>query len=423
MSGAERLVRARVFYGLAVALGLVIGLFLLWALRALILPAIIGALSAYICVPILDKMSLRRIPRVVGVLILVGAFVATLWLLVSHVKSMIPDEREGLVLRVRVQYKVNEHYEAVRARLPEWLRKEVEPVADGLNRLLALDAEDRRLFGLYFQGHKGYPPLPQEYGAYHRANVSLMKRVRQRQRHRERAQAEEVGQAGAAAREQEGARSQDSVVAYLLRIVSIWIVMPFVFLFLLFDDRRILKHLVSMVPNKYFEVTLTVIHNVDRALGNYLRGVTMQCGLVGLTFFVLLWLFGAPPQAALAIALIAGVANAIPYLGPAIGLVAGFAYALIAENVHPILPYFGPDDLLLGVLLTVVIAQGLDNTVFQPIVLGGAVDLHPLLVIFGVMGGSILFGIVGMLFAVPTVVVVKVVFSTLFRELKAYYII
>ena len=81
------------------------------------------------------------------------------------------------------------------------------------------------------------------------------------------------------------------------------------------------------------------------------------------------------------------------------------------------------DNMIIWVLITVGIAQGLDNAVFQPIVLGSAVSLHPLVVIIGVMGGSILLGFAGMLFAIPTIVIFKVVFVTFFEQMKAYRII
>ena len=74
-------------------------------------------------------------------------------------------------------------------------------------------------------------------------------------------------------------------------------------------------------------------------------------------------------------------------------------------------------------VFAVGVVQVLDNVLFQPIVLGTAVSLHPLVVIFGVMGGSVVFGFAGMLFAIPTIVIVKVVLTTLVHEMKAYHLI
>ena len=73
--------------------------------------------------------------------------------------------------------------------------------------------------------------------------------------------------------------------------------------------------------------------------------------------------------------------------------------------------------------MVVLTAQFLDNAIFQPLVLGKAVNLHPLVVVIAVTGGSIVGGFWGMLLAIPTIVILKVVISTLYRQAKEYYII
>ncbi|MFC1680104.1 AI-2E family transporter, partial [Elusimicrobiota bacterium] len=336
-------------------------------------------------------------------------------LVVTEVKSFLSNEQELLVLRVRGQYKVNQRFAQAKKKLPKWTAREAEPLIEDINKLITLDPREQRLFESYMAG--GTAEAGKRYYDYYLKNLELMKGLGEAERLRERTGGGESSGAD------EGPDKAESFVAAALGVVSIWVVMPFVFLFLLFDQGQIIKRLVAFVPNKYFEVTLMVVHNVDKALGAYLRGVTLECGLVGMTFVLCLWLCGIDLRVALAVGAVAGAANAIPFLGPAIGLVVGVAYALVAEDISPIIPFITVDNLIGGVVITVAIAQTLDNVYFQPIVLGTAVDLHPLLVIFGVMGGSILFGLVGMLFAIPSIVIVKVVLSTLFREFKAYYLI
>jgi predicted PurR-regulated permease PerM len=72
------------------------------------------------------------------------------------------------------------------------------------------------------------------------------------------------------------------------------------------------------------------------------------------------------------------------------------------------------------VIVAVGLAELLKNVIYEPLVLGGAVELHPLVVVIGVFGGAILFGVVGMLLAIPTIVVLKVFVSSTARQLKAY---
>jgi predicted PurR-regulated permease PerM len=106
-----------------------------------------------------------------------------------------------------------------------------------------------------------------------------------------------------------------------------------------------------------------------------------------------------------------------------IALVIGVSYALIAEDVRPLIPGLNPNDLALYVVILVVIAHVLDDVVFQPFVLGGAVNVHPLVVVIAIIAGSLIMGLWGMLFAIPAVVVVKTAVATLFKELKDYRII
>jgi len=199
--------------------------------------------------------------------------------------------------------------------------------------------------------------------------------------------------------------------------------MPIIFIFLLFDQGKIRRYLVSFIPNRYFELSMTITHKVDKAIGSYLRGTFLQCSLVGFSLFVCFVLIGFPFKAALLISLVAGIANAIPFLGPVIGLIAGLLYSLILEDISSILPFFTTENIYWGVIISVAIAQVLDNLYFQPFVLGNAVSLHPLIVVLGVVAGAGLLGWVGMLLAVPSIVMVKAVIETLTQQLKAYKII
>jgi len=205
--------------------------------------------------------------------------------------------------------------------------------------------------------------------------------------------------------------------------LSAWMLAPLIFVFLGFDNGQIRRFFISLVPNRYFELSLTVLDRLDDAIGRYLRGTLMECFLVGLTLTLGLILLGIPMGIAVAIGVISGLLNAIPFLGTVIALVIGVGYALIAENITPLIPGLNPSNLALYVLILVIIVHVLEDVVFQPFVIGGAVNVHPLVVVIAVIGGSLIMGLWGMLFAIPTVVVVKTAVETFFKELKDYRII
>jgi len=196
-----------------------------------------------------------------------------------------------------------------------------------------------------------------------------------------------------------------------------------IFIFLGFDNGQIRRFFIGLVPNRYFELSLTVLDRLDNAIGRYLRGTLTECFLVGVTLILGLILLGIPAGIAVAIGVVSGFLNAIPFLGTASALVIGVGYALIAENIRPLVPGLNPNDLALYVVILVVVTHVLDDVVFQPLVLGSAVNVHPLVVIIAIVSGALIMGLWGMLFAIPAVVVVKTIVATFFKELKAYRII
>ncbi|MCP4750627.1 MAG: AI-2E family transporter [Proteobacteria bacterium] len=418
----DRNSRSKWFYRGLVALSLVVFVSIVLALRTMIVPSIVGGFLAYACLPILRKLKQKGIPDALAILILLGGFVGGIALVTEQIKETIPDEDGKLVLRIRVQYKMNEKYNEFlggeKNFITETMSEEIDPFFNDINSIISLSPKEQLSFEQYFQDYKEEMPELERYYDYYIKNLAREIKLKA---------LGESEQSKKAAEEKALVKTPDSEQASFLSkisdVISIWLVAPFVFLFLLVDNGEIKKSLIQLVPNRYFEMVLTIVDNVDEAIGNYLRGTLIQCSLVGLTFFVCLFLVGIDFQWALIIGIVAGAANYIPLLGPPFGLVVGVLYALIAEDMQPILPFIDPNNIILWVLITVGIVQALDNTVFAPVVVGSAVSLHPLVIIFAVLGGSIMFGFAGMLFAVPAVVIVKVTLSTLIHEMKAYSLI
>lgn len=392
---------------------------IVWALRTMIVPATVGALLAYACLPLLRKLKKTGLPDGLALLILLGTFVLGIMLVTDRIKHIIPDETGKILLRVRIQYKVYERYNDIvggdKNLITQTIAKEIDPVFNDFVGILSLTPQERRILKWHFEDNKDKQPILKRYYEYHQVNLARQERLKDKEESEISTSEEET--AGPTA------TSRSSLISKISDVISIWLVAPFVFLFLLVDNGAIKRSLIMLAPNRYFEMVLTIIDNVDDAIGKYLRGTLVECSLVGFSFMACLFLIGIDLQWALLIGIIAGLSNAIPFLGPAIGLVVGMAYALIAENMQPVLPFIDPDNIIVWVLITVGIVQALDNVLFQPIVLGTAVSLHPLVVIFGVMGGSVVFGFAGMLFAIPSIVIVKVILSTLIHEMKAYHLI
>ena len=418
----ERKTRRTVFYLTFAAVTLIVAGFLIWKLSSLILPIIVGALLAFVFRPVKERFKIRWLPHEVQVLCSFAAIGLVLFFAFNTLRKHIPDEEQKLEFKVRLKYKLNEKYRQLVAKPAEeksnavapLIEKELSPLMDKFNQSLALNPEERDLFLKYAAGYNGKPPIETKFVDYFRANQHTGKYV-----------VPEKAPAGAAPPISPAAAQAQAPTgaASLENKLSSWMLAPLIFIFLGFDNGQIRRFFIGLVPNRYFELSLTVVDRLDDAIGKYLRGTLTECFLVGLTLTIGLVLLGIPLGIAVAIGVVAGLLNAIPFVGTAMALLIGVGYALIAENVRPLVPGLNPNDLALYVAILVVITHVLDDVVFQPFVLGSAVNVHPLVVVIAIIGGSLLMGLWGMLFAIPAVVVVKTAVATFFKELKAYRII
>jgi predicted PurR-regulated permease PerM len=421
----ERRARRTVFYLTFAALTLIVGGFLIWKLSSLILPIIVGGLLAFVFRPVKDRFKIRWLPHEVQVLCSFAAIGLVLFFAFNTLRKHIPDEEQKLEFKVRLKYKLNEKYRQLVAKPAEeksnavapLIQTELGPLMDRINQSLTLNPEERDLFLKYATGYNRKPPIESKFVDYFRASQHTGKYVIP-----EKAPASAgppVAPIAAAPAQPPGAGESESLESKL----SAWMLAPLIFIFLGFDNGQIRRFFIGLVPNRYFELSLTVLDRLDDAIGKYLRGTLTECFLVGLTLTVGLILLGIPSGIAVAIGVVSGLLNAIPFLGTIMALLIGVTYALIAENVRPLIPGLNPNDLALYVVILVVITHVLDDLVFQPFVLGSAVNIHPLLVVIAIISGSLIMGLWGMLFAIPTVVVVKTAVATFFKELKAYRII
>jgi len=419
MKDPERIIRSRVFYFFLFLFFAVLLGYLFIALNSLLLPVLMGTLAAYISQPIINYLRKSGIPKSVAILILLGLFGFLVFVIGQRIASVVPSEKQMLELRVQIQYKINQNFLSLLGKnnfnskgnvLDDLVGDELIPPIESINLFLMLDNNEEAKFLSYVKNSQ----ISNRVKYFYDENKKLPFKQ------------SKLSDAGNTKVEQLipsiPTLKSNSKIALFFSAISKWIIMPFVFIFVLIDEGEIKKFILNIVPNRYFEMTFTTLAKVDTAIGNYLRGTILQSSLVGLTIFIGLVLVGFKLQAAILIGIIAGISNAIPFLGPIIGLGAGVIYAMIVEGINPVIPFL-PANPIVGVLIVVAAAQLLDNAVFQPLVLGKAVNLHPLVVVIGVTGGSIIAGFWGMLLAIPTIAVFKVIISNVYKQAKAYYII
>ena len=392
--------------------------------RSLIPPVAVGGLAAYICRPLVAHLERYLVTRGLAIGLLLLAFVVVALFIVNRVRAVMPTEIGAVELKVRGLYKINEGYKSLMGldpsltrgnRIYGLARAELDPRVDWINRLLALTPEETSQFLASRPHGPDAPSGSDRLLDHYRANLHTLK---------VRAQAAlpkkgEVGAARPVPAETPGPLLK-TPLAILGNILSAWFIAPLVFLFLLGDTGEIKRGLLSAVPNPLFEPALRVLEDLDRALGSYMRGIFLECALLGLSVTVLLAIVGVAPRWAIVIGIFAGATNVVPYMGTAVALFGGLAYALLTEEMHPVLPMVNAGNFVFWVVAAVGAAEVLKNIFFEPVVLGGAVKLHPLVVVIGIVGGGILFDLAGVLLAIPAITIFKVSISSTARQLKAY---
>jgi len=162
------------------------------------------------------------------------------------------------------------------------------------------------------------------------------------------------------------------------------------------DRERVLLHLELLVPSALRKMALTMASAVHREIGTFLRGQMLISLMVGLLSGAALALAGV--KSFLALGMIGGLFNMIPYFGPILGAVPSI---LIALAQGPLTALFA------GIGLFVV--QQLDGLIISPRIMGALTGLHPGIVLLSITLGSSFAGVAGMLLAIPATLAVRAI--------------
>jgi predicted PurR-regulated permease PerM len=415
--------------GVVITAAAALVVYLVWGLRSFIVPAFVGGLLAYICRPVVARLERWSIPRGVAVGLLLVTFVLVALVCLNSIRAAIPSETALLELRVRALYALNHHYRALMGLDASWTRgnrfyqlahRDLDPLMNRVTDVLTLTPDERAQFAASRErGIDAAAAGSHRLLDYERANTDALEMRGRQTGGRERATSTVDG-SHPSAPPTSVTKSESRGLAHML---STWMIAPLIFPFLLWDTGSIKRGLLTAIPNRLFEPTLAVLADVDAALGNYVRGLFLECCALGLTVTVSTTIVGVPLQWAIAIGIFTAASNVVPYMGFAAALLSGLAYALLAENINPLIPLVTPETFTVWVAGAVALAELLKNVLYEPIVLGGAVKLHPLVIVIGVLGGATLFGPAGMLLAIPTITIVKELVASSARHLTAYGLI
>lgn len=185
-----------------------------------------------------------------------------------------------------------------------------------------------------------------------------------------------------------------NIVSGILNLV----LAPVLAFFILKDLPVIKETIVNLVPEGRRLEVLDIIGKVNEVLSGFLKGQIIIASFVGVLATIWFWILGL--KFPLLLGIIAGVFNIVPYFGPIIG---GGTAAIVA--------LFGTANPLFRALIVIIgmfVIQQIDSMLISPLVLKRQVNLHPVLIVFSLLIGGSLLGILGLLLAVPVAAVSKV---------------
>ncbi len=209
-----------------------------------------------------------------------------------------------------------------------------------------------------------------------------------------------------------------SVVGSIVQLFIGFLLIFFLSLYLTKDAPKIGAYVEGLFPKSYQSEWIDLLRRMGRIWQAFFRGQLILSLSVGLATWIALTLAGMP--GALILAIVAGALEIVPTLGPTLSMIPAILVALI-QGSAVLAPHginnFGFALVTVGIYF---IIQQLENNILVPRLIGGAVDLHPIVVICGVTIGFNVAGILGALFAAPVIASARVLGGYIHAKLLDY---
>lgn len=191
------------------------------------------------------------------------------------------------------------------------------------------------------------------------------------------------------------------VIGTVTQVVAGLVTIPVVLYYLLLQGQNVPNQIIKLVPSRQRDWFKRVLYNCNYQISQYIRGQIMVAIIVGIMFAILYALIGL--DYGISLAVLGGVLNVIPYLGSIISFIPAFIIAL----------FMGP-MMVVKFLIAVMVEQTIEGRIVAPQVLGNNLQIHPVTILFILLGAGKLFGLTGVILGVPIYAVIKVVVKELF---------
>ena len=194
----------------------------------------------------------------------------------------------------------------------------------------------------------------------------------------------------------------------VLHVVSIIVIMPIVAYFMMKEWNYITSRIEGLIPLDRKDTVQELLREIDRKLSGFIRGQLSVMFLLGISYAIALTLLGV--KYGFLIGLMSGLLSVIPLVGSTIGFITGISVAFFQS---------GGDWIYIAMVAGVFLCgQLIEGNFLTPVLVGESIGLHPLWIFFALLAGGTLFGILGMVLAVPMAAIISVLLGFGIRQYK-----
>ena len=198
------------------------------------------------------------------------------------------------------------------------------------------------------------------------------------------------------------------IVSSISSTASVLVTMPFVLFFLLKDASKFNKFVISLLPKKLEKPVAETIDEIDDKVGSYIQGQMLVSLCIGVMLFIGYNVIGL--HYGFSLATIAAFLSIVPYLGPVIAITPAMLVAASTSWV-----------MVVKMLVVWGVVQFLEGNIISPNIMGRSMNMHPLTVIFVILIGVNISGVVGAILGIPVYSILKVLISKLLISLEERY--
>ncbi len=193
-----------------------------------------------------------------------------------------------------------------------------------------------------------------------------------------------------------------------INLLSLLLISPVVAFYMLRDWHKFTNRIIGLIPRKHREIVIKLVGEINEIISGYLRGQFLVC--LSLGSFYSLGLYAVGLDLGLLVGFLAGVISFIPYVGS----ISGFLMAVIL-----VITQYGTFSKFLMVMIVFGVGQFIEGNFLTPKLVGENIGLHPVWVMFALLAGGVLLGLLGMIIAVPFAAIIGVMLRHLINNYKS----